>query len=226
MLRLQSRRKFGFCAYSWILFSEWVLLKVFGLRGETTFLCFYQIPTHYPEPWTCGWNELTFHRVRPLPRLHPFITRSKHHHTNVSRQNRFRQGTKMDHNTQTTNSSYTHAFKHSSIHAYRHTDIQSYTYSHTDMMHCQHNRSCPCMSAHAAQIDLPSWPANWTALASTTCQQHSAAPVDSTTDRHHWPGPLAACSKHVDDDDNTAEAQIHAQIMLRTVYKCSSQCRC
>jgi len=61
------------------------------------------------------------------------------------------------------------------------------------------------MSVHTAHIDLPTWPANWTALTSTintTCQQHSAAPVVSTTDRHHWPGSLATCSKHVDDDDD------------------------
>jgi hypothetical protein len=37
---------------------------------------------------------------------------------------------------------------------------------------------------------LPSWPANWRAT------------LVSTTGRHHWPEPLATCSKHVDDEDD------------------------
>ncbi len=81
----------------------------------------------------CAVPRATLQREHIFP-LHPFITRSKHHHTNERRENGFRKVTTHDlfNNTKTTNSCYIHAFKHSSIHAYIHTDIQ--TYRHTDMM--------------------------------------------------------------------------------------------
>jgi len=54
----------------------------------------------------------------------------------------------------------------------------------------------------------------------STSKQHRPLPLVSTAGRHHWPGPLAACSKHVgndnaidvdddvndDDDDNELDA--------------------
>jgi hypothetical protein len=91
-----------------------------------------------------------------------------------------------------------------------------------------HVRACVC--ARRA-LDLLSWPANWTAtIGSTTGQHHWPAlitPLASSTGHHHWsagrqhwPGPLAACYKHVhndvandigdddngDDDDNDYDA--------------------
>ncbi len=81
------------------------------------------------------------------------------------------------------------------------------------------NKLAKLASKLDSNIGQHHWPAPLASTINTTCQQHSAAPMVSTTDRHHWPGPLAACSKHFDDDENAAEAQIHVQIMLRTIHK-------
>jgi hypothetical protein len=73
-----------------------------------------------------------------------------------------------------------------------------------------HSKMCVHECARCA-VDLPSWPANWTAplgsttasttgqhyyhhwtapLANTTGQLHRAAPLVSTTGKHHWPALL------------------------------------
>jgi hypothetical protein len=83
------------------------------------------------------------------------------------------------------------------------------------------NRLAKLASKLDSNIGQHHWPAALASTINTTCQQHSAAPMVSTTDRHHWPGPLAACSKHFDDDDNAAEAQIHFE--LATILSNNSQ---
>ena len=56
-----------------------------------------------------------------------------------------------------------------------------------------------------ANDDGDGWPAPLASTINTTGKQQWPPPLVSTTSRHHWPGPPATCSKHVDDDDNADE---------------------
>ncbi len=92
---------------------------------------------------------------------------------------------------------------HSCIQEYMQTYIQTYRqdeltiHSIMSVHECARraNKLAKLANKLDSNIGQHHGPAALSSTINTTCQQHSTAPVVSTADRHHWPGPFGSMFK-------------------------------